>query len=320
MSQVSHAFTILFHGNCIDGWFSAYLGYIALKLSGTVQLFPIAPTPSPHWPKPEVMKDTHILLLDVSVEKKYRDEWEAAGALSVDCFDHHASACCHWDEKDKIKVEHCAAMQTFAHFYPKNEIPFWLHSIDRVDRWDKPTYEDRCLREVMHVLAHMPVDKKSCEEALQATDAFVQRLLDPAEVVKILAEGKVILDAKDARLFQILNQWGKMVLITPELTGQWNLPVEWQGINAFIMDNSAATIDSTEAAHQVFSHYPGVDVFVNYRKRPINKQGKKKTVYVYSARSQTMNVTNGTVFQGHPTAAGASLIADEVMVLPFVLS
>jgi hypothetical protein len=46
----------------------------------------------------------------------------------------------------------------------------------------------------------------------------------------------------------------------------------------------------------------------------------EKSVIVYSARTHGFNVTEGTIFKGHPTAAGASLVQGEVPVLPFLLT
>ena len=39
---------------------------------------------------------------------------------------------------------------------------------------------------------------------------------------------------------------------------------------------------------------------------------------VYSARSQSLSLTEGTVFRGHPTAAGASLLIGEAAFFPFL--
>jgi hypothetical protein len=93
-ASINH--TILFHGNCIDGWFSAYIAYSVLKNQGIVNMFPIAPGQPNTWPKTVQMAGTHILLLDVSVAENYRTAWITSGALSVSCIDHHASAIEHW--------------------------------------------------------------------------------------------------------------------------------------------------------------------------------------------------------------------------------
>jgi hypothetical protein len=45
----------------------------------------------------------------------------------------------------------------------------------------------------------------------------------------------------------------------------------------------------------------------------------EKTAYTYSARSRGFNLTDGSVFRGHPTSAGANLIQGEAPILPFLL-
>ena len=319
--QMAHAFTILFHGNCIDGWFAAYIAQEALKQSGTVQLFPISPTPSNHWPAAATMKNTHILLVDVSVEQVHRDAWIAAGALSVDIMDHHHTSVSQWPD-GKIKVEHCAAIQVFQHFCPGLPIPDWLHMVDRIDRWDNPTEEDRCMREIFNQIAKKPVEQRSCAEAIANTQLLMAHLDDPAMIRTYMEQGKVILHAKDTHLLGVLSKLGRIYTLTAEMCTAWQLPASWLGANVFIVDNTEVVIDSTEAAHIVFMYHAGVDIFINYRKKSFLKKEKgnvvQKTAYVYSARSRTFNMTEGTFLKGHPTSAGASLTVGDVPCFPFI--
>ena len=315
------SFTILFHGNCIDGWFAAYIAHEALKQSGTVQLFPISPTPSNHWPSIQKMVGTHILLVDVSVEQVYRDQWTAAGALSVDIMDHHHTSVSQWPD-GKINVEHCAAIQVFQHFCPGLPIPDWLHMVDRIDRWDNPTEDDRCMREIFNQIAHKPVEQKSCAEAIANTQLLMHHLDDPNMIRAYVEQGKMILQAKDNHLLGVLSNLGRIYTLTSEMCVQWALPASWMGANVFIVDNTQVVIDSTEAAHIVFMYHAGVNIFVNYRKKSFLKKEKdrvvQKTAYVYSARSRNFNMTEGTFLKGHPTSAGASLTIGEVPCFPFI--
>jgi hypothetical protein len=317
-------YTILFHGNCIDGWFSAYIAHTALKSVGAgVKMYPISPSQTNTWPVVKDMSGTHVLLLDVSVAEHHRTAWLAAGALSVNCIDHHASAVEHWPAGAcPINTAACAAVQTWRHFYPAQEIPFWLHHIDRVDRWDNPTYEDRCVREVLNVIAHKPVQKKMAE-AFALTEAFLANMSNPVGIMMVMTQGKQILDGKDAALLAVLSK-GSFHTFTAEYIAGWSLPSHWLGANVFIIDNTHITLDTTEAAHIVFQHYPQVNVFINYRKKVLFGKGdmpEEKTLYVYSARSRGFNLTEGgSVLKGHPTAAGATLVKGEVPILPFLLA
>jgi len=314
--------TILFHGNCIDGWFSAYIAHSALKNTGTVNMYPISPSQTNTWPKTNEMAGTHILLVDVSVPEVYRVAWTTGGALSVNCIDHHASAVEHWPAgASPINTAACAALQTWQHFYPAVPVPFWLHHIDRIDRWDNPSYYDRCIREVLNEIAHKPVQKKQAE-AIALTEIFLANMSTSIGQISVLAQGKQILDKKDAALIGILST-GTFHTFNQEYITGWSLPASWLGANVFIIDNTHITLDTTEAAHIIFELYPHVNVFINYRKKILYGKGPaavEKTMYVYSARSRGFNITDGTILKGHPTAAGASLIKGEAPMLPFLLS
>lgn len=324
MASPSSNYTILFHGNCIDGWFSAYIAHTALKATtdvANIKMYPISPSQTSTWPTVAEMTGRHVLLVDVSVAANYRTEWSLGGVLSITCIDHHASAVEHWPVGAcPINTASCAALQTWKCFYPDVEAPFWLHHIDRIDRWDNPTYEDRCVREVLNEIAHKPVQGRQ-DEAIAMTDAFLMNMKNPMTVAMIVSQGKRILDQKDVALMEILRN-GSVHVLNESYISAWNLPVSWLGANVYIIDNTSITLDTTEAAHLVFQHTPGVDIFINYRKKIMYGRGAlgvNKTMYVYSARSRGFNLTEGTVLKGHPTAAGASLIKEEVQSLPFLM-
>jgi hypothetical protein len=321
-SPINH--TILFHGNCIDGWFSTYIAHSVLALRGTVKMFPISPSQKNTWPSTIQIAGTHVLLLDVSVPQDQRLKWLDGGALSVTCIDHHATAIEHWPEDAcPINVESCAALQTWQYFYPGVEVPFWLNLIDRIDRWDNPTYEDRCIREILNIIAHKPVEKL-IDDAFGLTGKFLLDMATPEGINLVITEGRAILEQKDAALLGILAR-GSFHTFTDEYVTGWNLPSNWLGANVFIIDNTHITLDTTEAAHILFEHYPDTDIFINYRRKIIHSRGVmptiRKTMYVYSARSRGFDLTaNGSVLQGHKTSAGTSLIQEEVSVLPFILT
>jgi len=320
--SMSHPHTILFHGNCIDGWFSAYFAYSVIGSANPVQLFPISPGQMNTWPHANKMAGTHILLLDVSVAEVHRTHWMEKGALSVNCIDHHSSSVEHWPVNAcPIHVESCAAMQTFRHFYPDRPIPYWLTVIDRIDRWDNVTYDDRCIREILNIICHKPVQKK-IEEAFALTHQFVADMADLSKIDTYLAQGKQILDKKDAELNTMLTKGGIHHFTQEYVTG-WKLPQTWLSNMVYIIDNTNMVFDTTEAAHIVFETHPNVSIFINYRKKTFYTKDPNpmmKTMYVYSARSRALNLTEGTIFNGHPSAAGASVVKEEGVFLPFLLS
>ena len=319
-----NVYTIAFHGNCIDGWMSTYIAYSALQHTNVIRdIFPISPNQKTTWPRADKVTGTHVLLLDVSVPFYIRQAWLKGGALSVGIVDHHASAIEHWPVKNNpIDISRCAAYQTWQKFYPSLPIPAWLEHVDRIDRWDNPTYEDRCVREVLNILAHKPVQRKY-EEAFDLTEAFLTQIETPEGFQTILAEGKSILEKKDETLFKLLEQ-GSLHVFGEDYITNWKLPVHWLGANVYIIDTTSVTLDTTEAAHLVFENYPEIQVFVNYRKKqigPVNHGGAPRDMYTLSARSRGFDLTAGRIpLKGHKTSAGASLIKGETSVLPFVVT
>jgi hypothetical protein len=229
----------------------------------------------------------------------------------------------HWPAEDNpIHTESCAAVQTWQFFYPQSPVPEWLHCVDRIDRWDNPTEEDRCLREVLNLIAHKPVQRKFAE-AYADTDAFLQNINKEGGLATIIEQGRVILKQKEEALFQVLGK-GNILTVTDQHVTTWQLPASWMGITLYIIDNTNIVFDSTEAAHQVFTYYPECKVFINYRKKTFLEKGDmavEKTVYVYSARSREFDLTkDGSLFRGHPTSAGVSLVQGEAPLIPFLLA
>jgi len=313
--KMSYNYTILFHGNCIDGWFSAYIAYTSLKNNGFVHMYPISPSQTETWPDIHQITGTHILLLDISVQEKYRNAWMKDGVLSIKCIDHHASSIEHWPEGQcPINVDRCAAFQTWEHFY-NTEIPIWLHNIDRIDRWDNPTYEDRCIREVLNIIAHKPVERK-IDEAISFTEQFIMNMNNPIGASAIISEGKNILTKKDDELMRILKN-GSIHHFTNEYIDGWKLPATWLDKHVFIIDNTYVTLDTTEAAHLAFENN-NISVFINYRKK--FDKFSKEVKYIYSARSRGFDITEGTILKGHPNSAGATIVKGSMPVLPFLLS
>ena len=314
-------YTILFHGNCIDGWFAAFIAHKKLSQTGTVKMYPVAPTGA-GIPSMKEINGTHVLMVDVSFDLGQRQKWMKNGALSVNCIDHHATSKDHWPaDQNPIHVECCAALQVFRYFFPEEAIPFWIHVIDRIDRWDNPTYEDRCIREVLNELAHKPVkDKHQIEAVIEETNQWMMKMANQEGQIENLNAGKQILDQKDAELAQILTR-GKFINIGFDHVADWQLPNNWLGLNVYVIDNTDVMIDTTEASHVVLTNYPGVDVFINYRRKSFFTRGAmsvEKNTTVYYARSREFNLTEGTIFRGHPTAAGATLIHGEAPVFPFL--
>ena len=255
-----------------------------------------------------------------------REEWTEARVRSIQCIDHHATAIEQWPaEACPIHTEHCAALQAFHYFFPGMETPAWLHSIDRVDRWVDVTYEDRCLREFLHELARLPVQKRLAD-AIHLTNSFVYNITEhPEAYAWYVGQGEKGLHMKDGQLLSIIESKGHTVTIAEKHTELWNLPLTWLGHKVFLMNTTDVILDTTEASHLVFTKHTDISVFINYRNKVFYTKGQQstmKSMVVYSARSAVshgLHLTEDTIFHGHPTSAGASLVRGEATHFPFLL-
>lgn len=311
--------TILFHGNCIDGWFSAYIAHSVLKNTSQIQMFPISPNQRASWPSIDKMADTAVLMLDVSIPFEDRKKMLEKGVIAFDCIDHHASSVDQWNH-GFIDTKRCAAYQTWLRFYPGQDVPQWLLQIDRIDRWDNPTYEDRVMREALNIIAHRPVEKKM-DEAFALTEAYFRSLYNPEEYMGTFKSAEVLLLEKEQKELELLQRCGVIMTLGEDQVKAWNLPATWLGITIFLINNTGITLDTTDAANLLFRHRPDIAVFINYRKKFVPQKGSipAKNIIVYSARAQTFDLTAGTILKGHTTSAGASLALEKEAVMPFVV-
>lgn len=331
--EAGHKYTVLFHGNCVDGLCCAAIAAYHLQANclkadvgapcaSTMSFHPVCPSQPHTWPTAEAMAGSHILMLDVSADEPTRQSWLAAGAHCVNCVDHHETSKSHWSPLCcPIETEHCAAMMTHKLFYPDEETPEWLHAIDRIDRWDHPSFQDRCFREIMAGMAKLPVQGRTME-ALVAFQQFMKDVEDPARLAGLLEAGRVSLATKDAELFALLTAHGRVDVLTAEMCAAWGLGSNWVGQRLFLMNNTNFVVDTTEAAHLCFEHHPAKPtLFVNYRHRVVTRPIRKEMI-VYYGRAQVdsgFNLTEGSILRGHATAAGATVFLGENQILPFLL-
>jgi hypothetical protein len=312
---------VLFHGNTHGGWFSAYLVYTYLNKLFPVRLFPISPVNTKTWPSVSKLYGSHIILTNVSIPPENRQEWINNGVLTITCYDHHHSAIPHW-APGTINTSQSSLLQIWIKYFPMIPVPLWISSIDRIDRWDNPTHEDRCLREYLNQIVHYPLEKKT-GKAIRETDKFIMNYTNPIEYTKIIQQGNEMLMKKDTAIINVLQAGnGQFILFNEEHVQKWNIPSSWIGLTAFIIDTTGITIDSTETSHVFFQYYPSTHIFINYRKKTMRGPDyKDKNIIVYSARSQGIDmVSDGTIFKGSPTSCGATIIIEDYPVIPFYIS
>jgi oligoribonuclease NrnB/cAMP/cGMP phosphodiesterase (DHH superfamily) len=314
---MSKILNIIYHGNCIDGWFSAYVIYDALKDKyEDVQFIAISPNQQRTWPSMEIVLNTDVILTDVSVNAETLSDWESV-AKSVFCIDHHETTKTTLGELPKEKAIHdmdaCATLIAWRHYHPEEPVPEWIMQINRIDMWQDITDDDRAIREILNPIAH------ECENHFQKTEQFIANFDNPDYHRTILREGHEELARKDEGL-QILLKKGRIITIHESDCERWGLPSDsWEGKRGFIMDTTGIVLDSTEAGYLALRDHPEADFFCNFRtKNFLSKGRKQETAYVYSARARPgIDLTAGGVFAGHKTSAGANRVKGQATV-PFV--
>ena len=319
--QNTQTIHVMFHGNTHGGWFAAYLVYTYLNKLFPVRLYPISPVNQKTWPSITKLQGGHVILTNVSIPPENRQEWINNGVLTILCYDHHHSAVQHW-APGTINTAQSSVLQIWNKYFPLIPVPAWITSIDRIDRWDNPTHEDRCLREYLNEIVHYPLQKK-IGKAIRDTDTFLMNYINPVEYAKIIQKGNEMLIKKDAEIINVLRSGkAQFVVFDENIIAKWGLPSTWLRLGAFVIDTTGLTIDSTEASHVFFQHYPLMHMFINYRRKTMRGADfKEKNIVVYSARSQGVDMTaGGTIFKGNPTSCGATIAVDDYPVIPFDIS
>lgn len=310
--------SIVFHGNCVDGWMSAYIAYSFYITEGrTITLYPISPSVEHTWPSQDFIRNTSVILLDISLPEEELKIWENISA-SVFCIDHHSTSASQWNASEERKArsvhssEACATVLTWKYFYYSLPLPEWALQIDRFDRWKSPTYDDRCIREYLMPIARLPTLGR-VQEALTATADFICLYSLPSARILLLQQGASALASKQAALNAIVDK-GIVVSITQDQVDLWKLPEKWIGKQVFVVDTTNSVLDSTEASQTAFERHPTATIFINWRKKIYHNNA----AIIYSARAREgEDLTDGGVFAGHPTSAGGKRIVGED-ITPFI--
>jgi hypothetical protein len=304
--SMSTKHSILFRGNSLDAFIATYL--MDSYFMGETKLYPISAHQTNTWPGKQDIAGSHIIMIDVNVPENVRTIWMKHGVLSVNWIDRYDSSYTPITYTEEMSVTRRVYMFTNRSVV----VPAWIYTIDRIARWFKITHEDRCIREMLDEVVHMPV-KGRVKEAMENAYHIIQLLeKTPTEYAQFIQCGAQKLHVKDAALMQVLSA-GRIHIFSAEHIQKWGLSSNWLGANVFLLENTNCIIDTNEAAHLTFLAYPGLHVFINYRKKSMHG----KTTYIYSARSQSFDLTaDGGIFKGHSNAAGASISEDDAMFTP----
>jgi len=292
---------IIFRGNDIDGWMSAYL-LAKMCPDFSIKFFPACPQKPAEWPTREELGDNITYVLAMRAAPDY-DRTPVFMEIPNTTFS--------------------ATYQVYYMFFPHFSPPEWVSLVNRITNWSKPTIEDKALREVLHPIACMPLNN-SVSEAISRTDRFISNSFLPEKRQELIGKGKDILAMKDEMLGNVFTR-GRILTLDDSQVRAWNLPESWLGRTVFLLNNTGIVIDSSLASSKVFSENPGVDIFINYRAfETVNPQsGNISVEYVFNARARNtadtgINLTENGIFTGHPCSAGARYKSSLECVVPFI--
>jgi len=323
MSRKAHTLSIIFHGNDIDGWMSAYV-VSNFHNRHLTKFFPVSPTKTESWPSPDDISETTFIVSTVPSLKLLTEYGRRASKLYV--IDHHASS---METLSKFSgfmtvhnVSQCSTESLYKMLFPKTPVPDWIGLVDRLARWQTPSLQDKALREVLHPIACFALNV-SIEAAMERTNIFLAHFASPTERELLVRQGLDILSMKDETLANVLRK-GQIFEITDSLISTWSLPRKWTGLSVFVLNNTGIIIDSTLAASKVFDENPTVHIFVNYRTREVVHPctGLPVTEYSYCARARNscdIDLTENGIFAGHACSAGARYFSGQTCELPFIL-
>lgn len=318
------ATNIIFQGNSIDGWMSAYLTGLVCS-ADLVYFYPIDARAPATWPAAEKLAPGAVIFADccpTGLDGKFDSEYLVdlrRQQHTVSIFDNNPVAAvligC-----EGFTVRHIPHMSTtmliWKHFCSEEAAPAWVKQVNRIENWTMDV-NDMLVREVLLEICRLPVAGR-IQEAMAATDNYLMAFEDDSRAAALLADGLAKMDAKTASYAPIIERTVS-VKLTRALCEKWQLPYMWTGSTILYVDTTADPApDSSELAACAL-HIKGGDAFINFRRR---RGAGGKWQYVYSARRAPTSdidlVAPGSPFKGFPKSAGGCVVAGKGAVIPFI--
>lgn len=317
--------SILFRGNDIDGWMSAYFVACACNSKShpnSVRLYPCSPHKLHSWPTPSKLYGTNIIMTSVTPPFDVYMSYVPV-AKSIHIFEHHRDVqkmknICqniHHDENSS------STLIAFKYFMPHRSIPDWVGLVDRLTHWSNLSEDDLAIREILHPISCLALND-SIEKAIYETISFLRKYSEFYNRRELIIDGLDKLHSKYFQLKNIINR-GYVLCLNSESLATWNLPENWIGKKVFVVNTSGIIIDTSSAAHLIFGTKQEVDIFVNYRiyTRYVPSINDVRSEFVYSIRARRdagIDLTQKSVFAGNSLSAGAKYFAGTDIELPFI--
>lgn len=294
---------ILFRGNTIDGWLSAYSCYVLNStFKGQTELIPVNPKDEKSWPTEEQLSGNWISCQAVTPPQTIIHLFTKSDMVYINDPLHSQQLNNNINSKNMIYI----GQGPIALSYYKGQ----MYSVDfismilRIEFWNSPSREDLAVREILHDIACLPQKYNATFAAIKQTEEFLENYYSSLESRHSIIEiGLEKLSQKEKIIENIMSK-GYIYTLDKTNIKTWNLPESWLGYNVFILNNTAYTIDTSATANHVFNTNQNISIFINYK---TSQDVMGLTMYQFYARSRNnsnIDLTSNNLFKGLPNAAG----------------
>ena len=167
--------TVLYHGDCIDGFASAFACYYYFKINNIKRK--ITYIPCQHQKSPPMLDGRNVLICDFSYKYNILKQLIKSSKQLI-ILDHHQSA-----EKDLknipqenkvFRMDHSGAYITWAYFFGENAVPLMIKYVEDNDIWKKSMVNTR---QFTSYIANIPKQFDQYEKLID--DNFVKNSVIP---------------------------------------------------------------------------------------------------------------------------------------------
>lgn len=338
---------IMYRGNTIDGWLSAYMFFSKYSNNRIVKLWAFDPYNPTTYPSTSYIANYDLYFVNGCIQCERLEKWVNEGNIRI-CkyFDNHSDALdkvrlinrsngvmdefvieknengttctSYWDKYISYNINSSTLKLVHNYLYNNDAGYSWVTTMDKIIMWKHLTHEEKAIHELFHSVA-VEYNKQNVGKGLKYTRDILKTLFEKKSANNdiILEKHKQNITNKENSIKEILENVDEsktIITLTKEHVDKWQLPIQWIGVNIFVLDTTNVSIDSTLASDIVFNKYNtkdngcDIDIFINYRK--IVSKNNKSYVH-YSCRAfkeenniAKINLLDWKLVKGFPLSAG----------------
>ncbi len=267
---------ICLHHNDLDGRCAAAIVYRRHPDCRFIEMDYRSPLPLE-----QIGTDEPVIIVDFSLQSS--GDWGRLieRTYHIIWIDHHESAIKKapkwlWERAMVCaNTDRCGAWLTWEYFFRDKKIPTVLHLIDAWDRW---THDDD--EKVLDFVSGMSIEAQNPE-----ADAWLDLLADDPTAFSEPYIWEIQQQGRAIRHYQRISN--------AEAVKRFSYPLEWEGHRCIVLHTDQAgskLFDSVKGQYEVLM--------------PVNYDGKKYTVHLYSNTVKVSDIAMKYGGGGHPGAAG----------------